>query len=109
GGCRGRGASPRLAGRYGRAARWCAGGCEGSRNQGIHRRRDAASATGSYFPATEETYAATAAISCGVSCPLNEGITPLPFVTRSTTLSFEGFASSRFGPTVPVEPASFSV
>jgi hypothetical protein len=40
---------------------------------------------------------------------LNEGITPLPFVTRSTTSDFGGFASSRFGPTVPVAPASFSV
>src|SRR5436190_1200760 len=61
------------------------------------------------MPATEETYAATAAISCGVSCPLNEGITPLPFVTRSTTSELGGLASSRFGPTVPVAPASFNV
>ena len=44
-----------------------------------------------------------------LSCDLNEGITPLPFVTRSTTSAFGGFASSRFGPTVPVAPASFSV
>ena len=36
-------------------------------------------------PAT--TYAATSAICCGVSWPLNDGITPLPFVTRSTTRS----------------------
>ena len=29
-------------------------------------------------------------------------MTPLPFVTRSTTRSFAGFASSRSGPTVPL-------
>ena len=43
------------------------------------------------------------------AAPLNGGITPLPFVTRSITSAFGGFASSRFGPTVPVAPASFSV
>src|SRR6185503_11761507 len=62
-----------------------------------------------YCPATVETYSATAAICCGVSWPLNDGITLLPFVTRSTTRDFGGLASSRFGPTVPVEPASFRV
>jgi hypothetical protein len=40
---------------------------------------------------------------------LNDGITALPFVTRSTTSEAGGFASSRFGPTVPVAPASASV
>src|SRR5439155_24729864 len=63
----------------------------------------------SYFPATVETYVATASISAALSCPLNEGITPFPFVTRSTTSAFGGFFSSRFGPTVPVAPASLSV
>ena len=33
----------------------------------------------------------------------------MPFVTRVTTSSLDGFASSRFGPTVPVAPASASV
>ena len=61
------------------------------------------------MPATDETYAATSAICFVLSWPLNEGITPLPFVTRSTTRSAGGIASSRFGPTVPVAPASFSV
>ena len=44
-----------------------------------------------------------------LSWPLNGGIAPLPFVTRSTTRSAEGFASSRLGPTLPVAPASASV
>src|SRR5437763_14359825 len=34
---------------------------------------------------------------------------PAPLVTRSTASESGGFASSRFGPTVPVAPASFSV
>ena len=62
-----------------------------------------------YFPATDETYAATSAICFGVSCPLNEGITPLPLVTRSTTRAAGGIFWSRFGPTVPFAPASFRV
>src|SRR5205085_9401987 len=40
---------------------------------------------------------------------LKDGIAPFPFVTRSTTSESGGFASSRFGPTVPVAPASFNV
>ena len=32
-----------------------------------------------------ETYAASSSICCSVSLPLNEGMTPWPFVTRSTT------------------------
>src|SRR3954447_5399770 len=36
-------------------------------------------------------------------------MTPIPFVTRVTTSAYGGFASSRFGPTWPVVPASFSV
>ncbi len=61
------------------------------------------------LPATDETYAATSWICCSVSCPLKDGIGPAPFVTRSTTRVAGGFASSRFGPTVPVAPASASV
>src|SRR5262249_22030103 len=44
-----------------------------------------------------------------VNVPLNDGIAPAPFVTRSTTSESGGFAWSRFGPTVPVVPASASV
>ena len=33
----------------------------------------------------------------------------MPFVTRSITSSFDGFASSRFGPTFPLAPAAASV
>jgi hypothetical protein len=40
---------------------------------------------------------------------LNDGIPPFPFRTLSTTSESGGIASSRFGPTVPVEPASLSV
>src|SRR6185503_2046575 len=36
-------------------------------------------------------------------------MTPLPFVTRSVTSAASGFAWSRFGPTVPLAPASASV
>ena len=60
-------------------------------------------------PATDETYAATSWICVSMSWPSNGGIAPLPFVTRSTTSEAGGFAWSRFGPTVPVEPASASV
>src|SRR5262249_40764567 len=55
------------------------------------------------------TYAATSAICFGLSWPEKDGIGGLPFVTRSTTRSSGGFFWSRFGPTVPVAPASFSV
>ena len=61
------------------------------------------------LPAAVETYAATSAICCSVSTPSNGGITPLPFVARSTTRASSGCASSRFGPTVPDVPASESV
>ena len=53
-------------------------------------------------PADEETNCATSAICCGSSWSLKDGIPPWPSVTRWTTSSYEGFASSRFGPTVPV-------
>src|SRR5205085_7245801 len=89
----------RRPGRRGRrGARWGTGACGCPHAQGSR-----------YLPATEETYVATAWISAGLSCALNEGITPLPFVTRMTTSAFGGFFWSRFGPTVPVAPASFSV
>src|SRR5262245_2976057 len=63
----------------------------------------------SYLPATLLTYCATAWICCDVSLPLNDGIAPLPFVTRVTTSALLGFAWSRLGPTVPCDPASARV
>ena len=61
------------------------------------------------MPAEDETYSATAAICAALSESENEGIPPWPFVTRSITSSFEGLASSRFGPTAPELPAAASV
>ena len=61
------------------------------------------------LPAVSETYAATSAICCSVSVPSKGGIAPCPFVTRSTVSSRLGWASSRFGPIVPLVPASASV
>ena len=61
------------------------------------------------MPAFEETNSATASICAVEYESLNDGITPLPFVTRSITSSFDGFASSRFGPTLPLAPAAASV
>src|SRR5436305_1931236 len=46
-------------------------------------------------PAADETNAAMAAIWRAVSRPRNGGITPRPSVTRATTSSPDGFASSR--------------
>jgi aminopeptidase len=54
-------------------------------------------------------YFATFSMSVLLSCPENDGMTPLPCVTRSITSAYGGFFSSRFGPTLPVAPASFSV
>ena len=48
------------------------------------------------------------AIWVSVSSSENDGIAPMPFVTRSTTSSADGFASSRFGPTAPPASASAS-
>src|SRR5581483_4723236 len=56
-----------------------------------------------------KTNAATSAICLLESRPLKEGIAPFPFVTRSKIRARAGFASSRFGPTVPCEFAAFSV
>jgi len=45
----------------------------------------------------------------GRDCDLvlrDDGIAPRPFVTRSTTRSFDGLELSRFGPTLPEVPAS---
>ena len=42
------------------------------------------------LPAAVETYAATSAICCSVRTPSNGGMTPWPFVTRSTTRASSG-------------------
>jgi hypothetical protein len=59
------------------------------------------------------TKAATSAICCSLSEPPfafeNGGIAPLPLWTRSRIFASGGFASSRFGPTVPCELAALSV
>ncbi len=55
-----------------------------------------------------ETKAATSRISCSLSWPPNAGIPPPPLFTWRATSSAEGFASSRFGPTVPLDPAASS-
>jgi hypothetical protein len=60
-------------------------------------------------PLALATYAATSWICCSLSVSAKGGITPCPFVTRSTASSTVGCDSSRFGPTVPVVPASASV
>ena len=59
---------------------------------------------------TPTTYAATSWICFSLELsPSNDGIAPMPFVTRSTTSAASGLASSRFGPTLPDEPAASSV
>ena len=56
-----------------------------------------------------DTNCATALISAADRRPLNEGMIPAPEVTIPSTVSALGFASSRFGPLVPDEPAAASV
>ena len=56
-----------------------------------------------------ETYVATSVICVSESWPLNAGIPPPPFVTCLATAAIAGLSWSRFGPTVPVAPASLSV
>ena len=56
-----------------------------------------------------KTYAATSWICFADSLSLKAGIGPPPFSTCVTTRASGGFSWSRFGPTLPVAPASFSV
>ena len=56
-----------------------------------------------------ETYAATSWICFALSAALERGIGPPPFSTWWTIVVGRGFSWSRFGPTVPVELAAFSV
>ena len=56
-----------------------------------------------------DTYFATALICAGVSWPLKAGITAPPLITCFCARAKPGFSLSRFGPTVPLVPASASV
>ena len=60
-------------------------------------------------PAAAETYVATSWICSSLSVSAKDGMGLAPFVTRSTASSTDGFVASRFGPMVPVAPASASV
>jgi len=55
------------------------------------------------------TYAATAAISSSESSSAYAGMAPLPFRTCASTAGVVFVDVSRFGPTVPVEPAALKV
>ena len=55
------------------------------------------------------TKAATSAISWSLRRSPKAGIPPPPFLTCWTAASKSTLASSRFGPTVPVEPAAENV
>ena len=69
----------------------------------------AAAAGGRGRRSVPDTNRATAVISAADRRPLNDGMTPEPEVTIASTVSALGFASSRFGPVVPDEPAAASV
>ena len=60
-------------------------------------------------PATVETYLATDWIWVLDSVLPKAGIPPPPLVTWWTTSASDGLSWSRFGPTVPVDPAAASV
>ena len=62
-----------------------------------------------YLPAWSATYFATALIWASVSTPLNAGMTPPPFDHLVLRRREGGLSWSRFGPIVPVVPASLSV
>ena len=53
--------------------------------------------------------AATSRICFALRASLNDGIGPPPTCTWCTTRANGGFNWSRFGPTVPDDPAAFSV
>ena len=68
-----------------------------------------AAAAGGAVASVPDTNRATAVISASDRRPSNDGMTPEPEVTIASTVSALGFASSRFGPVVPDEPAAASV
>src|SRR4051794_17356815 len=70
--------------------------------------RPAVVAGGAVGPVPDTNFA-TASISAADKRPLNDGMTPAPEVTIPSTVSALGFASSRFGPVAPDEPAAASV
>src|SRR5476649_439211 len=55
------------------------------------------------------TKAATSWICFALSAALNDGIGPPPTSTWCATRAASGFNWSRLGPTLPLEPAAFSV
>ena len=61
------------------------------------------------LPATVDTYLATDWIWVLDRLDPNAGIPPPPLVTWCTTSASDGLSWSRFGPTVPVDPAAASV
>jgi hypothetical protein len=61
------------------------------------------------LPATDATYLAIASICWALRMLLNAGMPPPPFRSWRLTVASFGFRSSRFGPTVPLVPASASV
>src|SRR4051794_14806623 len=64
-----------------------------------------------YWPATLETYCATALIWAFVRLPLNDGMPPglPPVMTCRRTVARSGLSWSRFGPTWPFDCAAASV
>jgi hypothetical protein len=62
-----------------------------------------------YLPEWEEMYFATATIWAFVSTPLNAGMIAPPLVTCFSAIANDGLSWSRFGPVVPVVPATASV
>ncbi len=68
-----------------------------------------ATAAAAWPDSPPDTNVATSRISFLVSSPSNDGIPPPPLFTLATTSSTDGFASSRFGPTEPLDPAASSV
>jgi hypothetical protein len=69
----------------------------------------AEAAAGGAVGSVPDTNCATALISAADRRSLNDGMSPVPDVTIRSTVSALGFASSRFGPVVPDEPAAASV
>src|SRR5262245_1536567 len=60
-------------------------------------------------PAALATQSASCWISLVESDPENDGIPPPPEATCAATVALDGLRTSRFGPTVPDDPAAPSV
>src|SRR5438067_13378570 len=74
-----------------------------------HGARPARAGLRHFLPACAATYFATASICFFDRRSLKAGILTPPFVTCLTTIGNIGLSWSRFGPTVPVVPASLRV